>query len=270
MRSRLRSSLLLLACAPIAAGLFYLARFYRDRAWLADLARDVTAKAGAVTPSERALALRDYLRRTVTYHGAEHDDRPYLRSTARETIESGKGYCGESTRALLALAREVGVRGQRVNLYGDRLNHVVAELEFEPGKLVLVDAQDCPEFNAYFDARDRSLDEAIGASDAWFRDYSNINVRRVPVLGSFVQRVRTREGWLTDLMEEPSLLLFGAWTSVGVLGPLMVATDRLFMRLYARRMGLAVHTDLAAQDARAAALPGDDPRTPLAADRSLQ
>src|SRR5262249_9817457 len=133
-----------------------------------------------------------------------------------------------------------------------RLNHVVAELEFEPGQFVLVDAQDAPESNSYFDARDRSLDEAIGAPDAWFRDYSNVNVRRVPVLGSFIQRVRTRDGWLTDLMEEPSLLLFGAWTSLGLLVPLLVMTDQLFLRFYARRLGFAMPAGLAAQGARTA------------------
>ncbi len=268
MRLRFHLIVLGMSAASLAVGLYHWARHVQDRAWLADRAKRVVALSGATTPRERAIALRDHLREAVRIEGAEHDNRPFLRNTARATIESGLGYCGESTRALLALAKEVGVDGQRVNLYGDHLNHVVAELEVEPGRLVLVDAQNSPEVNAYFDERDRTVDDVIAGPEALFRDYSNINLRRVPILGAFVKRVRTHQNWITDMAEEPSLILCFVCTAVGVALPTTLLMDRVLMRIYARRFGAQVLTASVKKGGPAASGPtmteieSDPPRAP--------
>ena len=134
--------------------------FQEEQRWLAVKARQITDQASAHTQRERIMALRDYLRRHVKWRGAAHDDRPFLRATARETLESGLGYCGESTRAFINLAHQLGIKAHRVNLYGPS-PHVIAEAEVRPDVDILVDAQDSPLMNAYFDRRDWTLDEAI-------------------------------------------------------------------------------------------------------------
>jgi transglutaminase superfamily protein len=164
--------------------------FQEEQRWLAVKARQITDQASAHTQRERIMALRDYLRRHVKWRGAAYDDRPFLRATARETLESGLGYCGESTRAFINLAHQLGIKAHRVNLYGPS-PHVIAEAEVRPDVDILVDAQDSPLMNAYFDRRDWTLDEAIRDPGAPFLSYSNIHLRRVPILNQYLSQVKT-------------------------------------------------------------------------------
>ena len=216
---------------------YCLLRHRGDQRWLAVRARQVTDRAGAHTRREQIIALRDHLRRHVKWRGAPHDDRPFLRSTARETLESGLGYCGESTRAFINLAHQLGIRAQRVNLYGPN-PHVIAEAEVRPGVSILVDPQDSPLMNAYFDRRDWTLEEAARDPGAPFLSYSNLHLSRIPLLNRYVTRVRLTSNSLTWVLENPWLIeayiVFISFTLITV-GLLI---DRLAVRLYAYRLGI--------------------------------
>src|SRR5262249_51476791 len=150
----------------------------------------IVCKANATTTQEEVIALRDHLRQSVRWEEAERDKRPFLRDSARETLESGLGYCGESTRAFISLARQRQIYAQRVNLYG-RVNHVVAEV-MEPDGDFLVDAQKNKDTNWIFDQRPWGVEELLLAEGMPFDDYSNLHLRRAPVLGPWIQRVKLR------------------------------------------------------------------------------
>ena len=182
-------------------------RHQEEQSWLAEQAQQITARAGAHNRREQVMALRDYLRRHVKWRGAAREGRPFLRATARETLESVLGYCGESTRAFIQLAHQLGIRAHRVALYGTD-QHVIAEVEVRPGLFILVDPQDSPPMNAYFDRRDWTLDTALRDHGCPFSDYSNLSLRRVPILDQFVSRVKLRDGPLTRILEDPWLIRF--------------------------------------------------------------
>lgn len=63
----------------------------QDAALIRGLTDEVVRATGAVTPRQKAVAIRDHLRRTVTYLGAPVQDRAYLRATACETLIQRKG-----------------------------------------------------------------------------------------------------------------------------------------------------------------------------------
>lgn len=198
----------------------------RDDAEVRRTAEAVVARADAVTPRERAIALRDHLRQTVSYQGAPHDDRPPLRATARETLAGGKGYCGEVTRAFIGLARAVGVPAQRINLYG-RVNHVVAVADLGDGGHTLVDCQQPPTIPDL-----EPLDAALRRPE--FDDYSTLNLRRVG-LGRAVSRLKLDIGWLTYLTENPHALKAAACLLLAAALWAMYLCRVLFRRLLHRR-----------------------------------
>jgi len=212
-------------------------RFQEEQRWLAVKARQITDQASAHTQRERIMALRDYLRRHVKWRGAAYDDRPFLRATARETLESGLGYCGESTRAFINLAHQLGIKAHRVNLYGPS-PHVIAEAEVRPDVDILVDAQDNPLMNAYFDRRDWTLDEAIRDPGAPFLSYSNIHLRRVPILNQYLSQVKLTNSTVTWIVENPWLIGTYAFDSlfISITGILLI--DRIAIRFYAYRLGI--------------------------------
>lgn len=212
-------------------------RYRQEQRWLAVKAREIVDQAGAHTRREKIMALRDYIRLNVRYEGLSQDGRPFLRNTAWETLQSGRGYCGEATRALVNLTAQFGIRAHRVNLHGP-VNHVVAEVEVSPGNFRLVDPQDNSGTNPYLDERDRALDEVVGCSGSLFVDYSNLNLRRVPLVSGVVQRVRVRAGLLTWTLENPWLILADLGVGIPLLGFLALGFDRLLLRLYAYRLGV--------------------------------
>jgi hypothetical protein len=216
---------------------YCLLRYRKDQRWLAVQARQITDRAGAHTRREQIVALRDHLRRHVKWRGAAHDDRPFLRATARETLESGLGYCGESTRAFINLAHQLGISAQRVNLYGPN-PHVIAEAEVQPGVFILVDAQDSAHMNAYFDRRDWTLDEAARDPGAPFLSYSNLHLRRIPLLSRYATRVRFTSNSLTWVLENPWLIETYIILIVLTLIAVCCLVDRLAIRFYAYRLGV--------------------------------
>jgi hypothetical protein len=182
-------------------------RQYQEGQYVKAIAAEIVQKAGAEDNRSRVIVLRDYLRERVTFRNARHDDRPFLRATTAETLGSGKGYCGEVTRAFINLAAAVGVQARRINLYGGD-NHVVAEAELRPGEEVLVDSQNPPH------VRDlEPLDQVILRSE--YDDYSTFNLRRLR-LDRLAPHVKLELGQLTYWIENPHALKSGLWLALAM------------------------------------------------------
>ncbi len=80
----------------------------------------------------RTFALNTFLRRT---NSSEEDilwfkTRPFLRQSALDSLTGRAVFCGESSRVMVALLRERGVRARRLYLHRDAdTNHVVFEYQ---------------------------------------------------------------------------------------------------------------------------------------------
>lgn len=239
-------------CALLITGLAQALFQVREDALVRRTAEEVVGQAGATTPREKAVALRDYLRRTVTYEGAPHDDRPFLRATAWETLSGRKGYCGEVTRAFIGLARAVDLPAQRINLYG-RVNHVVAVADLGDGRHTLVDCQNPPTV-AGLDP----LDEVLRRPE--FEDYSTLNVRRIG-LGRVESRLKVDLGPLTYLTENPLALKAAA---CGLLAGMLVSARglRVLLRWFLRARGWVHRSDVRGLRAAIANHPGEGNSSP--------
>lgn len=159
-----------------------------------------------------------------------------MRATACETLDSGKGFCGEVTRAFIGLARHVGVDAHRLNLYGGS-PHVVAVADLGDGEATLIDCQSPPRLPDL-----QRLDEALLRPE--FRDYSTLNLRRTG-FGTVVPRLKLDLGWVSYLTENPhalkaalaGLLAAALWAAYGL---------RTLLRAVLRRRGWLHVTDAAA------------------------
>ncbi|MBI4934163.1 MAG: transglutaminase domain-containing protein, partial [Actinobacteria bacterium] len=114
-----------------------------DSRYVRAVARRVVEEAHATDDRARVIALRDYLRTHVNAVGLPLEGRPFLRAGAADTLRSGKGYCGDVTRAFVVMADAVGIRAQRINLSGTA-QHVVAEAHVGAREEVIVDASNPP------------------------------------------------------------------------------------------------------------------------------
>lgn len=200
---------------------------YREDRYVGEVARGIVQSAGAETPREKVLALRDYLRGHVTFFKAPHDDRPFLRASAAETLRSRLGYCGEVTRAFINLAGAVGVQAQRINLWG-ATPHVVAEADLGGHDLVIVDCQYPPQIEDL-----EKLDRVILRPE--YDDYYTLNLRRLQIAW-LVSRVKTEMGPLTYWTENPHALKGLLWSGLAaMLGVLRYGRQGL--RALLRRRG---------------------------------
>lgn len=175
---------------------------YPDSHYVRSIAWDVIQRAGAADPRSRVIALRDYLQANVSLHGAPVDHRPFLRASATETLRSRKGLCGEVTRTFIVMAEAVGIRAQRINLWGTS-PHVVAEVELGPGDKVLVDAQNPPRIAGL-----ERLDRVILRDG--YDDYYTLNLRRLG-LNAMISRIKIEMGPLTYWTENPHALQALLW-----------------------------------------------------------
>ena len=123
------------------------------------------------------VALRDYVRRNVRHRGYRRRGRPFLRASAEEILRSGRGHCGEATRAFIALADAAGVSAQRLYLEG-RTPHVVAEVRLKGGGRVIVDSYDEPYIQEV-----STLEQVMQRPE--FDSYSSLNWRRLVSLPPF-------------------------------------------------------------------------------------
>lgn len=178
-----------------------------DTKYLEMLAKKIIQQAHAEDKRAQVIALRAYLQRSVQYQDASIEDRPFLRSCTVDTLWIGKGYCGEVTRAFIRLAGTLGIRAQRINLYG-KLMHVVAEAELGPDERVIVDCQNPPQVQDL-----EPLDRVILRPE--YDDYSTLNLRRLR-LGWLISRVKLEMGPLTFWTENPHALQAALWMTVAL------------------------------------------------------
>ena len=212
-------------------------QYQRDRRWLARKAREIVSSVHAHSRETQIKALQDYIRHHVRSEGLSIEERPFLRATAKQALVTGQGFCGEATRAFIALARPLGIRAQRVNLHG-RADHVVAETELAPGQWVLVDVQENPVTNAFLDGRWWNLDEATTGDGSLFAYHSNLNLRRLPVINLFVQRIKLNHGWVSWVLENPPLIKAHLFASLAVLLISLWMLDLVLLKVYSRRLGV--------------------------------
>jgi hypothetical protein len=203
-------------------------RYVNNFAW------DIVNRAQAKDVRSRIIALRDYLRQNVTFQSAPMHDRPFLRASAAETLQSGRGYCGEVTRAFIQMADAVGIRAQRINLYGEK-PHVVAEAELSEREAVIVDCQYPPQIKDL-----ETLDQVILRRE--YDDYYTLNLRRLRI-NWLVSRIKTEIGPLTYWTENPHALKSAFWF-VAAFHLIMYRLSRMFLRRLLRRRGWLHVSDL--------------------------
>jgi hypothetical protein len=156
--------------ALVALGIFQSVKQYRETKYVNEVARNIATQAGSKDTLATVVALRDYLRQNVKREYFSPRGRPFLRNTAAETLASGKGRCGESTRAFINMAAGLGIRARRLYLYGRRL-HVVALVTLDNQQQVIVDPSD----RFYF----REIEPLANVTrHAEFDSYSSFNRRR--------------------------------------------------------------------------------------------
>lgn len=189
------------AIAGVVAGWELLLQVQENR-FVRSVSLSVIEGAGAASPLEKAVALRDYLRKEVTSLGAPNNDRPFLRATAAETLQSGRGYCGEVSRAFICMANSLGMRAQRINLVGNKI-HTVAEIEVSPSERWIVDCQNPPSL-----VRLATIDELLRGPD--YTDYFTVNLRRLQV-NWLISRIKLQHGPWDYVLERPHLLKAIGW-----------------------------------------------------------
>lgn len=128
------------------------------------------ARAGGADELAVVVALRDHVRRNVRHKGYRRRDRPFLRATAAEILRSGRGHCGEATRAFINMADAQGIRAQRLYLEGP-MPHVVAEVTLKGGGRIIVDSYDAPYIPDV-----ETLEQVMRRPQ--FNSYSSLNWRR--------------------------------------------------------------------------------------------
>lgn len=226
----------LLVLASLLAGGYELICQERENRAIKRITQQIIADADATTNQEKIIAIRQYLQKYVTYINAPlwDNERPFLRATALETLESGKGYCGEVSRTFINMAASVGVRAQRINLDGIN-KHVVAEAEIAPGNNVIVDCQFPPQIKDL-----EPLDRVILRPE--YSDYYTLNLRRLR-LNWLIARVKTEIGWMTWWTENPHLLKATGWFGIGF-GFIGLAGLRRIIRILLRKRGYVHVTNL--------------------------
>jgi hypothetical protein len=150
----------------------------------------------------RAATLRDFIRGRVT--GAEFSprSRPFLRDSAAGTLRTGKGRCGEATRAFVNMASSAGIPTRRLYLEGDK-PHVVALVTAPDGRAFVVDA-----------SGDAQLPEIVAlenlAGQKRFTSYSTFGWRRLSLLRALPSN-DVNLGPLNYLLENPHALVACLW-----------------------------------------------------------
>jgi transglutaminase superfamily protein len=202
------AAICLFACLALYEGLMQ----WRESVYLTRVAEKVVRGIDPSDTEGRVRALRDYVRCKVAYRGAFETGRPFLRATASETLRSGKGFCGESSRTFICLAHTLDIPAQRINLYG-KAPHVVAEAELAPGHRVIVDCQNPPAIRDL-----EPLDRVMLRPE--YDDYYTLNLRRLRV-NWIVSRIKLEMGPLTYWTENPHALRGVLWCCLA--GVLLVA-----------------------------------------------
>lgn len=135
--------LLALALAFLSLAVAEAVRQKREDDFLNSQAREALRGVNSDNFDEKLTALRDYVREHVHNVDFSARGRPFLRDTAVDILQTGKGRCGEATRAFVNLARASGINAQRLYLDGRRA-HVLAVVRTPDGRKLVVDAYESP------------------------------------------------------------------------------------------------------------------------------
>jgi len=212
--------------ATLAFGISEAVSQRRENRYVAEMAQNIVRQANASDETSTIIALRDYLRRNVTRDNYPVRGRPFLRDTAEYALRTGKGRCGESTRAFVNMAESLGIHAQRLYLEGAS-EHVVAVITVGDGRKVLVDSIDPPYIKDIED-----LDQAVLHSQ--FKYYTSINLHRWLKTPSLSANTYDPPG-LSYFLENPHALkaLFGFLFSItfGALGAFSFTRRTLRSRL---------------------------------------
>lgn len=171
-------------------------------------AREALSGISADNFDEKLTALRDYVRARVHNVNFPARGRPFLRNTAADTLHTGKGRCGEATRAFVNLARAAGVNAQRLYLDGPR-PHVLAVVRTEDGRKLVVDAYERPY------VREVEPLERL-PSHPEFTSYSTLGFRRMWPLRALPSN-ELGLGPLNYLFENPHALMSLVWLTASAL-----------------------------------------------------
>ena len=147
---------------------------HRESRYVAGVAEHIVRQANARDTTATIIALRDYLRRNVTANNYSVAGRPFFRDTAAYALQTGKGRCGESTRAFINMAESLGIHAQRLYLEGE-LEHVVAVVTLSDGRQLIVDSIDPPYFLGIEELHP-------GSQFPDFNYYSSINLHRLSLI----------------------------------------------------------------------------------------
>ena len=187
---------LVLLAAGVGEGLVQ----HRQDEYVRAVTREALEGGGVRDFDSKVAVLRDYVRTHVRNIDFSAKGRPFLRDTAAETLRSGKGRCGEAARVFINMARAAGIPAQRLYLEG-RKAHVVAVVEAEDGRALIVDASDRPHF-----PQAEPLGSLLGHEK--FTTYSTFGWRRLGALRALPSNF-VRLGPLGYLFENPHALLAG-------------------------------------------------------------
>jgi hypothetical protein len=113
---------------------------------------------GRIRQREDLVLIKNYLSSHIQYDRRRvNDPRPLLRASARRTLASGHGFCGENARVALWLLGLGGVRAHRVYLDATQWKHILLEHQWEGGWKF---------FDAHADPATVLPDEAVGRIDS--------------------------------------------------------------------------------------------------------
>jgi hypothetical protein len=182
---------------------------------------------GRIRAREDLVRIKNYLSTHVRYDRRRvNDPRPWLRASARETLTTGFGFCGENARAALWLLGLGGVRAHRVYIDATIWKHILLEHRWEGGWKF---------FDSHGDPATVLPDDAVGRiestdlaalpngheGNAYLCTYRLRPFHAVPGLRRFEQ---LRLPWLGALvLESPSLLHAGAGLALAGGGALCLA-----------------------------------------------
>ena len=203
---------------------------------------------GAPTDEAQALALAGWIDRKVPRLTIGDLDRPFLRMGPTEIIEKG-GMCGELSRLLINLLREVKIPAHRVYLF-DQGRFTDAVDTFNVNVEAWIDGR-WVVFDTYYYEHFRLADGRLATTADLVRDrdllkqsktplkatsylhVSRINWSRPRWIGPMLFRLvslalgeRARDLALPAIFEQPNMLLGLAGLCVAVLGMLLILLGR--------------------------------------------
>ncbi|HVF43453.1 MAG TPA: transglutaminase domain-containing protein [Pyrinomonadaceae bacterium] len=174
----------------------------RDDDFIRSQAREALRAVSTDNFDEKLTALRDYVRARVRNVDFPARGRPFLRDTAADTLRTGRGRCGEATRAFVNLARASGISAQRLYLDGPR-PHVLAVARTVDGRKLVVDAYASP-----YVPETEPLERLLSHPE--FTSYSTLGFRRMWPLRALPSH-ELGLGPLNYLFENPHALASLFW-----------------------------------------------------------